>query len=165
MDLLRDESGAAAAEMVLVAPLLLVLMLGAAETGNYFFNEHSLSKAVRDGARFAARQGFANYSSCSGTPGGTVEADTRNVVMNGYLSGGSLLTPNVSAGDISVTTQCFTGSVGGQSMLGLYRNQANGAQIVTVRATVPYRPVLASFGFSGVGLNLNATSEAAVTGL
>ena len=165
IDILRDRTGSASAEMVLVAPLLLVLMLGAAETGNYFLNEHTLAKAVRDGARFAARQSFNNYASCSGTPGGTVQADTRNVVMNGYLSGGSVLTPNISAPDITVTTDCFTGAVGGESMLGLYRNRANGAQIVTVSATVPYRPVLASFGFSGIGLNLNATSQAAVTGL
>src|SRR3954451_15591521 len=114
--MLRDSRAAAAAEMALVTPLLLILTFGAAELGNYFMNEHSLVKAVRDGARFAARQNFTNYTSCSGVPGGTVVTDTQNVVMNGYLSGGSVLTPNISASDIDLTTQCFTGAVGGQTM-------------------------------------------------
>ena len=160
---LRDQGGAAAAEMALVAPLLIIIMLGAAETGNYFLNEHSLSKAVRDGARYAARQSFSFYPDCS-TINTTLRDNTRNVVMYGYLSGTDILTPNITAPDVTLSTSCQT-SVGGQSMLGLYRGRAGGGQIVTVTAVVPYRPVLGSLGFSGIGLNLNASSQAAVTGL
>lgn len=166
-ELASDGRAAAAVEMALVAPLLLILMLGSTEVGNYFMNEHSLLKAVRDGARFAARQSFTWYSGCSGQPDtDNVVVPTQNVVMYGYLSGSSVLTPNITASDISVTTQCFTGSVGGQTMSGLYKNRANGAQIVTVAARVTYRPILATaFGFSGFNRHLNATSQAAVTGL
>jgi hypothetical protein len=85
--------------------------------------------------------------------------------MNGYLSGGSVLTPNISASDIDLTTQCFTGAVGGQTMQGVYRGRANGAQIVTVTATVNYRPILAAFGFTGLGMSISATSQAAVAGI
>ena len=53
--LARDSRGAAAAEMALVLPLLLVILFGSLELGNYFMNEHTLIKAVRDGARFAGR--------------------------------------------------------------------------------------------------------------
>jgi hypothetical protein len=67
-----DCRGAAAAEMALVLPLLLIILFGSLELGNYFMNEHTLVKAVRDGARFAGRQTFTNYTSCSGSPGGTV---------------------------------------------------------------------------------------------
>jgi len=168
MDLLLDGRAAAAVEMALVAPLLLIIMFGSTELGNYFMNEHSLMKAVRDGARFAARQSFTWYdSSCSGQPDtDNVVTPTQDVVMYGYLGGTAVLTPNISRSDISVTTQCFTGSVGGQTMSGLYKNRTNGAQIVTVSATVSYRPILATaFGFSGLSTNLNATSQAAVTGL
>ena len=161
---LRDCRGNAAVEMALVIPLLLVIMFGSVELGNYFMNEHSLVKAVRDGARFAARQNFTNYTGCNGQPGGTVVADTTNVVMNGYLSGGSKLTPNITAANVTVQTGC-TFATGGQNMLGIYRGRANGAQIVTVSATVNYRTVLGSIGFSGVGLHLNASSQAAVTGI
>ena len=41
-----------------------------------------------------------------------------------------------------------------------------GAPVVTVQAVVDYTPVIgAAFGFSGVGLHLNAKQEAAVTGI
>ncbi len=171
----RHNSGAAAAEMALVMPLLLIIMFGSVELGNYFLNEHSLVKAVRDGARFAARQSFLTYTGCSGAPGGSVVADTRNVVTSGYLGGGTVLTPNISPTDVDLTISC-TANAGGQEMLGIYRSRfgttclgssANGcAQMVTVTANVDYRPVVATaFGFSGVGLQLNATSQAAVTGI
>lgn len=162
--LYRSRSGAAAAEMALVLPLLLTLMLGSAELGNYYMNEHSLAKAVRDGARFAARQDFTNYTACSGAPGGTVVADTRNVVMRGYLSGGTIITPNIQAANVNVTTSCAA-AAGGQNMSGIYSGRANGAQIVSVSAAVTYQPILASFGFTGIGIQLNATSQAAVMGL
>src|SRR3546814_3109530 len=65
--LARDRSGAAAAEMALVSPMLIILMFGSFELGNYFLDEHVVLKAVRDGARYAARQNFTTMP-CSGTP-------------------------------------------------------------------------------------------------
>ena len=162
--LVRDTRGSAAAEMAFVLPLLLMIMFGSAELGNYFMNEHSLVKAVRDGARFAARQDFGNYTSCSGTPAGSVQADTRNVVMRGYLSGGTIITPNIQAANVSVTTSCVT-TASGQTMSGIYLGRAGGAQIVTVTANVTYRPLFAAYGFRGVGIQLNASSQAAVAGI
>ena len=164
--LLRNQQAAAAVEMALVAPLLLIIMMGSTELGNYFMNEHSLMKAVRDGARFAARQGFSNYPTCTGAPDtDNVITPTQNVVMYGYLDGTTVLTPNITASDVSVTTDCAT-AAGGQTMSGIYSNLTNGAQIVTVTARVTYRPILATaFGFSGLNTHLNATSQAAVTGL
>ena len=165
---LNDRSGAAAAEMALVLPLLLTLMFGAVEVGNYFMNEHTLVKAVRNGARFAARQNFTNYPDCSSVST-TARDDTRNVVMNGYLSGGTIITPNIEASDITVETRCED-EVISQPMTGIYfgRTQAGvpmGAQVVEVSAQVDYRPVLAAFGFTGIGVRLNATSQAAVAGI
>jgi Flp pilus assembly protein TadG len=159
---LSDRGGSAAAEMALVLPLLLVLTFGPLELGNYFMNQHTLVKAVRDGARFAARQNFTNYTSCSGDVGEPALTNTKNVVMSGLMGGGgSIITPNIQADDIDVTTRCAT-VVGGQTMAGIYGT--NPAQIVTVSATVNYRSVLSVAGFSGIGLTLNAASEAAVTG-
>ena len=48
---------------------------------------------------------------------------------------------------------------------GIYGARANGGQIVTVSASVPYRFMIGAFGFTGAGFNLNAASQAAVTGL
>lgn len=165
--LVHNVRGAAAAEMALVAPLLLTIMLGSTEVGNYFWNEHTLLKAVRDGARFAGRQSFNWYSTCGSPDTTNVVTPTKNVVMYGYLSGSQVLTPNIKASNISVTSQCFspTTQVGGQKMSGLYSNQANGAVIVIVSATVNYRPIIGYLlGYSG-NTHLNATSQAAVTGL
>lgn len=173
--LMRDCRAAAAVEMALVAPLLLVIMFGSVELGNYFMDEHRLVKAVRDGARFAARQSFSNFTGCSGSPDtDNVVTPTQNLVMYGYLTGSTVLTPNISASDVTVTVSCAS-TVDGQDMLGIYRSRfgstcdgdtANGcAQVVTVTASVPYLSVLGSFGFSGSGRSLNASSQAAVTGI
>ena len=168
--ILRNERGAAAAEMALVLPLLLAIMFGAMEVGNYFLNEHILVKAVRDGARYAARQNFSNYSTCSGSVGNPVLADTRSVVKTGLLAGGTDRLVNWAATSISVTMSCKT-TAAGQTMGGIYNGNRNsggtliGAPVVTVNAIVPYTPVLASIGFSAKGLKLNASQEAAVTGI
>src|SRR4051812_47391200 len=65
----RCDRGSAAVEMALCVPLLLVLLCGSVELGNYLMDEHRLVKAVRDGARFAARQNLSYFLGCSGTPG------------------------------------------------------------------------------------------------
>ena len=168
--LARCTSGAAAAEMALALPILLVLLFGSAELGNYFMNEHILVKAVRDCARYAARQDFIYFSSCSGPPGGTVEADTKTVVMTGLVSGGTNKLRNWNATTITVSVSCST-VTGGQTLGGIYSGNKNsggtliGAPIVTVSATVPYTPILQAFGFTGRGYNLNATQQAAVMGI
>lgn len=164
-NLRRDCRAAAAAELALVLPLLLTLMFGSLELGNYFMNEHKLVKSVRNGARFAARQSFTNYTTCTGSPNIAVVTNTKNVVMNGYLSGGSIITPNIKAADIDVTTSCAMTADSQPMTNGIYFGRTNGAQIVRVHATVDYLSVLGMLGFDTSGLTLNATSEAAVAGI
>jgi Flp pilus assembly protein TadG len=168
---LRDRRGNAAAEMAMVTPLLLILMMGCVELGNYFWNEHALLKAVRDGARYAARQDFSNFATCtnSGTDlsSSTIGSNTKTVVEKGSLDTTQPdLLPNWSTATFKLTATCDTVQVGGQNMSGLYQNNTNGWTKVTVETTLTYRPVLAvALGFSGVGYQLYAQSQAAVTGL
>lgn len=164
--------GAAAAEMALVAPILLVLLFGSVELGHYFYSEHKLVKAVRDGARFAARQRFTNYASCSGNVPTTVYDDTRNMVRRGSLNTTDAdLLPNWdNAGtSFNVTMTCVaTLTDGGNTMApsGIYAGMTSGAPAVSVTARLPYQSVIASgFGVSWSGLNLNASEVAAVAGL
>src|SRR5690242_9146142 len=153
---LCDADGGSAVEMALVAPLLLGIIFGTAELGNYFLDEHTLAKAVRDGARFAARQSFTpNYPDCNTVPT-TLRDSTRNVVMYGYTTGTNVLTPNIVATNITVSTRCAT-TAGSQTMTGIYASRANGAQIVTVTANVPYRPLGFAFGLNAGSFHLNAT--------
>jgi hypothetical protein len=138
-------------------------MFGGLEVGNYFMNEHTLVKAVRNGARYAARQNFTNYPDCSSVST-AMRDNTRNMVKNGYLSGGTIITPNIDVADITVSTSCAA-MVNSQNMTGLYFGRADGAQVVIVQAEVDYRPVAGLLGFDSIGLKLNATSQAAVAGL
>src|SRR3546814_16622191 len=70
--------------MALVWPMLILLMFGSFELGNYFLDEHVVLKAVRDGARYAARQNFTTMP-CSGTP--TADAAIKNLVRYGNIAG------------------------------------------------------------------------------
>ena len=51
--LLRDQSGAGAAEFAMVLPLLMILTLGAIDAGRYLFELNQLKKASQYGSRFA----------------------------------------------------------------------------------------------------------------
>jgi len=164
--------GAAAAEMALVAPILLVLLFGSVELGHYFYSEHKLVKAVRDGARFAARQRLTNYASCSGNVPMAVYDDTKNMVRRGSLNTSDTdLLPNWDdAGmSFSVTMTCvatLTDSGNTMAPSGIYAGMTSGAPAVSVTARLPYQSVIAGgFGVSWSGLNLNASEVAAVAGL
>jgi Flp pilus assembly protein TadG len=172
--LVRDECGAAAAELALVAPLLLIIMCGSIEVGNYFMNEHALLKSVRDGARFAARKSFTNYAGCgsaAATVPSALEGDVKTLVRKGSLDSAAndgLPNWDSSGASFSVTMTCAT-SVNGQTFGGIYQGNSvgtsNAGPVVIVSATLPYRPLLASFGFTGSGFFLRATQQAAVMGI
>jgi Flp pilus assembly protein TadG len=173
-NLLGDRSGAAAVEMALVTPLLLILLFGSVELGNYFYNEHKLVKAARDGARYAARQSFSTYSACSGEVptrdvAGTVFEKTKLMVRKGTLDSTATDTlPNWASATFTVTMSCKTtldnGSGGNYALGGIYANTS--APTVVVNASLPYYPILGlPFGLSGLGASLNASQSAAVAGL
>jgi Flp pilus assembly protein TadG len=149
-------------------PILLALLFGSVELGNYFMNEHTVVKAVRDGARYASRQNFNNYDACAGSVADPVLSNIQTVVKQGLASGGTDLLDWTGA-TIDVTMSCATTAdsddYGTQTMNGIYADRVNGAPIVTVTASVPYSPVLSSFGFSGFGMTLNASQQAAVMGI
>lgn len=120
-------------------------------------------KSVRDGARYAARQAFDQYAGCA--PSSTVVDSTRNVTRTGQVASGGM--PRVAGwtnpATITVTAVC--NRAGSFQNQGIYRNLTVGAPVVIVSATVPYRPLFAQIGLGSLTLNLNASSEAAVTGI
>jgi Flp pilus assembly protein TadG len=168
--ILKDCSAAAAAEMALVAPLLLVILVGAVETGNYFLSEHALVKGVRDGARYAARQSFFSYPACTGSSQnitGTTYDNTKLLVRKGSLnsSDSDRLANWTHANTTFTLAMSCTAVTSGQNVQGIYKERLGGAPIVTVSATVPYRPVMPVFGSSSLGLRLNAKQQASVMGI
>lgn len=156
----RSERGAAAAEMALVTPLLVILLFGSFELGNYFLSEHIAIKAVRDGARYAGRQSFANMP--CGNPS-TVETQIQNVVRTGTTDGtGTPRLPNwTNNATVTVSTACDTSG----TYSGLYTGLAGGVPRVTVSVTVPYQSLFGGLGFPVTGLNVVAQSQAVVAGI
>ena len=164
---LKNDRGVAAAEMTLVAPLLIFLLFGMVEIGNLFYNQHILAKAVRDGARYAARQPFADYDMGSCTMSADAITRVRRLVRTAQLAaaGSAARVPNWAEADeastISVSVDCDSSGAYG----GIYAGNANVAAAVTVQATVPYSALIGSIAFSTTGLNLSARSQAAVAGI
>ena len=154
---LYDRSGAAAAEMALVLPLLIVILFAGFEGGHFMWSEHKVVKAVRDGARYAGRQsldactaGIANQDNIQIlTRTGTLDP-TAAPVVPGWTDNST----------VTVSISCDAGTT-----TGIYKSQASGAPRVTVSASVPYPDLFGSIGFPTDGLILNAEAEAAVMGL
>ena len=169
----RSQSGSAAVEMALVTPLLLLILFGSTELGKFFMDEHVVVKAVRDGARYAARQPIANYitdaSGCQSAPPSSIATATKNLVRTGNTAGtGQRLSYWTDNSTVTVTTACFANQ-GGQTMGGIYSGityggAAVGAPVITVSASVDYVPLFGLFGFNTTK-TLSASQQAAVTGV
>lgn len=167
-NLIRDRKASAAVEMALVMPLLMVLMFGAMDVGNYFLSEHVVDKSVRDAARYAARLPFADYPSCAIPSGGTAEQQTQRLARFGDPDGtGTARLPGWTADSMTtVTVACDTDPSHVYVNGGIYADFPNGgeAPIVTVSAQVPYNSLFGVIGLGFATLNLNAQSQAAVIG-
>jgi hypothetical protein len=174
--LARDRGGNAAAEMALALPLLLVLMFSTAELGNYFLDQHAVTKQVRDGARFASRLTLAEPYSC--TAGGAAasgvyeaaDADTQiiNVTKTGSTDGSA--TGRFPA---AFWTQCGTDPVVQVEMRcvdkdlygGIYAGLDGDVPVVKVKADVAYPSLFGTLGMDTTALCLRAESESAVAGI
>ena len=162
--LIGDTRAAAAAEMALVAPILALLMLGSGELGSFFYNQHVVVKAVRDGAIYAARQPIDKFNCGTGIVDSTVVANTTALIKTGALSGGTSLTPqssNVNAQYVMSVT-CPTAAPDGTALGGIYVNNGGKVPVLTVSATVPYNTIMKGYGF-GTTITLHATEQAIVT--
>ena len=159
---LHNSEGAAAAEMALMLPLLVALLFGGMEGGYYFWSEHRVVKAVRDGARYAGRQSFDQYNCGAASVVGATNIAIKNLTRTGTLDGtGAPLIPGWADAQTTVTVApCRT-----SADLGLFRGQPNGATRVTVSADVPYQSLASSLGISTAGLRLRASQQAVVMGL
>ncbi|MCM3417814.1 TadE/TadG family type IV pilus assembly protein [Sphingopyxis alaskensis] len=158
----RCRSGAAAAEMALILPMLIAIMFGGFEGGAYLWTEHKVVKAVRDGARFAARQSFSVFD-CSGITDTTVRTQVQNLTRTGQPSGGTAKIAGWTNDQVSVTAACRTGE--SYSDQGVYATEDSGAIHVTVSATVPYPSLFGTLGFNTTGATVTASANAAVMGI
>lgn len=82
----RNDRGQALAEFALAVPILALVIFGIFEFGNLLRTQIQLQNAVREGARFIAIGGPANYHNTGVTGGGTTGcpslADVQTVVQD-----------------------------------------------------------------------------------
>jgi Flp pilus assembly protein TadG len=149
--------------MALVIPLLLVLTSGTFELGNYFFNNHIVIKGVRDGARYASRRDFADYT-CPSTVSLAAVTAIQNVTRTGQVANGG--TPRLwtwtNTNMVTVTLACTDNTADTYS--GIYKAEAN-VPVVRVTATVPYQSMFGAIGLKTPAVNITAESEVPVMGL
>lgn len=164
---LGQKSGSAATELALALPLLVTLLFGSAELGNYFLDEHALVKQVRDGARYASRLPVeANYT-CPSTVSAAAQTLIGNVTRTGTVdgSGTGRFTPEYwtrtcQGATLTVTIRC----VDEDDYDGIYQSLEGDIPVVKVSAAVGYRSVLGTLGLPTANLCLRAESESAVVG-
>lgn len=170
----RCDSGAAAAEMALVLPILITLMFGSFELGNYFLNQHIIVKAVRDGARYASRQNFTYFPCTSAGTDLSIQNDSGNamrdqifaVTRTGQVTsnGSPRLTSWTDASHISVTYDCITTN-SNADYSGIYSTKSYVPRVKVMVSGQQYSSLFASMGWLGSSLTLNAQSQATVAGI
>jgi hypothetical protein len=79
------QQGAVLAEMALVTPILLILLLATADLTRAFIEHNTLTKAVRNGARYVAGQAFQGSTGVVSVDAALAD-DTRHVVLYGSTS-------------------------------------------------------------------------------
>ncbi len=134
----KRQVGAVLAEMALVTPILLFMMLATAEVTRMFIDHNTLTKSVRNGVR------HLSSNSLFGTTGtvflsAALQTETRNLVVFGNAAGvGPPVLPGLTTTDISIidagsTNVTVTATYGISGMLGaVLRSFHGGADIPMV---------------------------------
>jgi Flp pilus assembly protein TadG len=134
----RRARGVATVEFAISVPVLLILMLATAEVGRVLFQYNTLTKAVRDGARYTASKASVGSTRVVNITT-QIRNETRNLVVTGNTAGsGSPVLTGFAVGNVTVS------------------DAGNG--FISVSATYTFAPVLSSlptFGFgTGSAINL-----------
>jgi len=147
------QRGLAVTELALVTPVLLVTMLIAAEFTRVFYEYNTLTKSVRDAARFLAEDAYdgAGVYEIDST---TIERAT-NLAVTGELVGGTPLLDGLSATDIEIDTN---GAHKGAAPLVREHVQVTGSYEFQ-----PLAPVIAGIGFLPADVGMNFTLVASST--
>lgn len=160
--------GAAAAEMALILPLSILLLFTSLEAGHYFYQQHQVVKALRDGARFAARQSFDDINCRGGSPSpipAGIESNIQSLTRTGQVGG---TTPRVANWDnnnlVTVTVTCPPPLSGQTDHTGIY-DSAEPAPQVNVSTRLNYDSLFNGLGVITDSAVLGATQQATVMGI
>jgi Flp pilus assembly protein TadG len=145
MKKLAKQSGVAMIEFTIVLPVLLILTMATAEFGRTFAQYNTLTKAVRDGARYVAGKAVKGSTGVVQL-NTTLTTEARNLVAFGNVAGsGTSLLPGLVPTNVTVVPG------------------APGSVVVTANYT--YVPIFASLPLFQYGsrLGMGRTLSAAVT--
>lgn len=144
------QRGVAMVEFAIALPVLLFLMLATAELGRMLSEYDTLTKAVRDGVRYAASTAaLGSTGIVYVTP--AIQTAVANLVVTGNVNGsGTPLLPGLTAGEVTVA------------------DAGNG--YVSVSASYPYQPMLGAelptFGLgSPISLAISLSTESVMRAL
>lgn len=88
------ERGQSVLEFALILPLMLVVTLGIIEFGRAYYQYNTLTKAIRDGARYMSKHVYSS----------AYETNTKNLVVYGNTFGtGTPILPGLTTAKIVVT--------------------------------------------------------------
>lgn len=164
---LRDERGSPSAEFALILPALVMLMFGGFEAGNFVWTQHKLVKAVREGARYAARLPVETYCDVDDPSAADfdpdAEADIKAVTLTGKLpaEGGAVAVPGMTADNVAVAPDCAA-----YVESGIYTGLGAAGPIVTVSVSgVGYPSLFAQLAGLDGSIDMAAKASAPVIGL
>jgi len=145
MSPVRQQRGLAMTEFVVAIPVLLLVFLATVELGRALFQYNALTKAVRDGARYAASARASSSGNFEITQ--AIRTATTNLTVFGNEAGfGEPLLDGLTSSSVAVSLS------------------GNGNGFVEVRADYVFTPILGSqiptFGF-GEPIPLSLTMRAA----
>ena len=99
----KSQTGIAVIEFALVLPILMVLLLATAEFGRAFYQYNTLTKAIRDGARYLSDNSLNGAGVIE--LGGSTSTAAKNLIVFGNSAGsGDALLEGFSTSDITITT-------------------------------------------------------------
>jgi len=123
----RFRSGAAAAELAVIGPLLLTLVLGAVDFGRFAFNYIAVTNAARAGASYGVMNNFTSSSYSTWTAGITQAAKDE------------------------MTQQVGSGNIGNLTVSIATSTEGSGVKRVQVTAQYPFT-TLVNWQWTGLGL-------------
>ncbi len=139
------QRGLAVIEFTIVLPVMLFLILIVAELGRAFMYYNTLTRAVRDSARYVSANALKGQSQIVDIDAALVQA-AQNLVAYGNVAGtGATVLADGTIGTVVVIDQ--------------------GGGVISVIATYPYTPMLGSVlpNFAGGGVVTSFTMQAQVT--
>jgi len=119
------QRGVAIVEFTMVLPLLLILILVVAELGRAFMQFNTLTRAVRDSARYVAANALNGASqTIDVSTTAAVYSEAQNLVVYGHIANtGSTLLPGLVTGDVTIANP-------------------GGTEDITVNVSYTYQPML-----------------------